>query len=119
MIAGSSGTKRLTHTSREPGAGFRCMYTTALEEAWLLNYENSTLNQRLLIGNIAEDVCGGGTCAEFQPLLAGLELPCCCCCACLCVCDRLACEWPRPSKHGARAGARGPAGPVPPNTRLL
>jgi hypothetical protein len=47
------------------------MYTSSLEESWLLNYENSTLNQGLLISNIAEDVCGGGTCAEFAPLLAG------------------------------------------------
>ena len=39
--------------------GFRCSYTTSLEESWVLNYEKSSLNSVLLTQNIAEDVCGG------------------------------------------------------------
>jgi hypothetical protein len=90
------------------GVGFRCMYTTSLEASWIRNYENSTLNQRLLIGNIAEDVCGGGTCADFQPLLAGHEyiwararaqaFVCACGCVCGFVCLRVCAR-----DHGAHA----------------
>jgi hypothetical protein len=47
----------------------RCTYTSALEVTWVLNYESSALNQRLLKANIDADVCGGGPCADFSVLV--------------------------------------------------
>lgn len=50
-------------------SGFRCTYTTALEESWVRNFDESALNSQLLYNNVAENVCSGGTCSDLGPLI--------------------------------------------------
>ena len=50
-------------------SGFRCTYTTALEESWVRNFDESALNSQLLYNNVAENVCRGGACSDLGPLI--------------------------------------------------
>ena len=50
--------------------GFRCIYTSALDEIWLLNFEASTLNHNLLSANVAVDVCRGKPCGDVAHLVS-------------------------------------------------
>ena len=50
--------------------GFRCIYTSALDEIWLLNFEASTLNHNLLSANVAVDVCRGKPCGDVADLVS-------------------------------------------------
>jgi hypothetical protein len=52
--------------------GFRCIYTSALDEIWLLNFEASTLNHNLLSANVAVDVCRGKPCGGVGAQYVGV-----------------------------------------------